>query len=230
MRKDWVVSIGCISLFAAGAIWGATLRGVGFFKVNNIHEFAETLAGFATVLGVVLAITEYSSWKARALAQADHELSKKALAIIRAYEPQALDIFLMAKTLAKNMYSQVRFRNQPVEHVERVRENLNMFKKYHSDICALALECRDSWGGDVWDSFEEIFSFTNQCKMVVELYLRWSNEELKDAVRDNIAEKGVATFDVISIFIGEGKEAVESHLRDRLEILMSKIKAKQLTI
>ena len=230
MRKDWVVRIGCICLFAAGAIWGAIPRGTGFFKIDNIHDFVETLAGIATVLGVLLAITEYSSWKARTLAQSDHELSKKVLAVIRAYKPQAVDIYSMSEILSSRMYSQIGYRDQLAEYIETVKSNLKMFQDSHAEIYALAMECRDSWEGEVWDAFEEIFSLTNQCKMVVELYLRWSDEKNCDDVRNNIADKAIAMFDVITIFIGDKKEAVEAHLAERFEILTAEVKSKRLTV
>ncbi len=230
MRKDWVVWVGCVSLFGAGVVWGAIPKGFSFFHIKDIHDLAETFAGFATVIGVVLAVTEYRSWKSRKLAESDHELSKKALTVIHAYKPLAVDIYVMSELLCSKMYSQIGYRDPPIDTLESVKNNLKLFKDAHAEIYAVALECRDSWEAEKWDRFDEIFSLTDRCKAVVELFLLWSNDKLDDNVRFSIAEKAISAFDVVRIFIGNDKEAVEAHLTKRFEVLANEVKSKRLTV
>ncbi|MFJ2709756.1 hypothetical protein ACIOZM_02575 [Pseudomonas sp. NPDC087346] len=227
MKKDWLTWVGCISLFGAGVVWGSILRGRDFFHINGIHDLAETLAGFATVIGVTLAVVGYNSWKAQAIAQSDHELSKKVLAPIRKYQPLAVDIFVIAKQLANKMYSQLGYRESP-ETLEVIKANLKLFKDGHSEAYAAAFECKDSWDAENWNKFDEVFSLTESCKTTVELFLLWSDQRKTDAVRLNIAQKGVAAFDVVSIFVGNDRKAVEKFLTERFDILVSEVKAKRL--
>lgn len=227
MKKDWVIWVGCISLFGAGAIWGATLNGIKYFQIKDIHDLAETLAGFATVIGVIVAVVGYNSWKAQSMAEADHQLSKKTLAAIRNYQPLAVDIFSMAKKLSEHMRTQLSYQESE-KHWETVRLNLQLFKISHSEIYAAAFECKDFWDAEIWDKFDEVFSLTERCKTTVEYFILWSNKELPDQSRERIADMGVSAFDVVKMFVGSDKEEIEFYLKERFEVLICEVKKRRL--
>lgn len=63
MKKDWVIWVGCISLFCTGAIWGMIPDKTGFFVVDNVHDLFEIFGAVATVITAAAALIALSAWR-----------------------------------------------------------------------------------------------------------------------------------------------------------------------
>lgn len=228
MRRDWVIWLGCGTLFFAGVIWGGIPKGAGFFKISNIHDAAETLAALATVFGVCLAVIGYNSWRDQVVAESDHDLSKRASIALQKYKPFALKSFVLANRLVSRMYQQLGYGGSPDGLLDNVRSQLKQLQDAHSEMRFLAQECRHSWGEEVWDVFSEVFSVVDNCQNCTELFVRWSDVTLSDQVRDRYSASAINSFEFVRIFIGDNVEAVETCFEERYAFLVKEFKARKL--
>lgn len=65
MKKDSVVWLGCVLLFAAGVLWGMIPDKTGFFVVANIHDLFDILGAMATVIAAVVAVVALTNWRSQ---------------------------------------------------------------------------------------------------------------------------------------------------------------------
>lgn len=228
MGEGWVIWFGFACSFLVGMVWGAVPIVAVFFKVENLHDLAETLAAIATVVGVVLAVVGYSSWKYQVLAESDHDLSRRASLALQKYKEPALKSYELADRLIGRMYLQLGYREDTSQVLDGVMIELNSLRDAHSEMLLVAWECRDSWGEDIWDRFSEVFSLVDQCRQCVELFVRWSNSSIREETRYRIASTAVNTFDFIKVFVGDDSASAKKYIDDRCESLLAEFKAKRL--
>lgn len=63
MRQDWIIWLGCISLFLTGVIWGMIPDKTGFFIVGNVHDLFDIFGAVATIVAATVAVVALTSWR-----------------------------------------------------------------------------------------------------------------------------------------------------------------------
>ncbi|RYZ22767.1 MAG: hypothetical protein EOO16_07890 [Chitinophagaceae bacterium] len=97
MRKDWVVWVGCASLFATGVIWGRVPIATDFFKVKDIHDLFDIAGAGATVIAVIFAALKYDDWKEQMKVQRDYELASRIYPELMRFKVTVENCFLDAQ-------------------------------------------------------------------------------------------------------------------------------------
>lgn len=215
LKKDWVVWLGCVSLFGAGVVWGAIPRGADFFDVKNFHDLAEIIGSLATAAALLFAVVGFSAWKKQTVETLDHDLAKRTSLSFRKYRLMLPDAFAITGELMERIELQISYRDTPHELLRYVNEKLLDLKNISDDVRSLALECRDSWGESVWPSFEDAFSLGDHCLGCIELFIGWSKIDMPDRTREAYAASAINTFEAAKVFIGENRSAVEVYLEEK---------------
>lgn len=228
MKKDWVVWLGCFSLFGAGVVWGAIPRGTEFFDVKNFHDLAEIIGSLATAAALLFAVTEFSAWKKQAVETSDHDLAKRASLSFRKYRLILPDAFGITSDLMERISFQISYRDTPHALLEYVNEKLLDLKSISNEVHSLALECRDSWGESVWPSFQDALSLGDHCLGCIELFVAWSKIDMPDRLRETYAASAINTFEAMKILIGENRSAIEIYFEDKFVPLHQMFNEKKL--
>lgn len=228
MCKAWVIWFGFACSFLVGMVWGAIPKVSEFLKVENLHDWAEIMAAIATVVGVFLAVVGYNSWREQAVAEADHDLSRRASLSLKRYKSLALRNYALANKLVGRMDRQVGYRDESGLVSDGVKADLMVLKDAHSEILSIAWECKDSWGDDVWDNFDEVFTLVENCRYCNELFVRWSNISLSDLARDKLSSGAAVALDFVTVFVGSDLQAVEAYVEERCKLLNEVFKEKRL--
>lgn len=229
MKKDWVVWLGCVSLFGAGVVWGAIPRGADFFDVKNFHDLAEIIGSLATAAALLFAVVEFSAWKKQAVETSDHDLAKRASLSFRKYRLILPDAFGITSGLMERINLQISYRDTPHEVLELVNRKLLDIKNISNEVRSVALECRDSWGESVWPSFQEAFLLGDHCLGCMELFVDWSRIDMPDRLRETYAASAINTFEAMKILIGENQSAIEAYFEEKFVPLHKIFNEKKLT-
>ena len=73
----------CLGIFFIGVIWIELIFLSDFWKVENVHDLFEIFGAVATSGAVLIALMTMNSWKQQAKAEADHELARRVVIILR---------------------------------------------------------------------------------------------------------------------------------------------------
>jgi len=215
LKKDWVVWLGCVSLFCAGVVWGAIPRGKEFFDVKNLHDLAEIFGSLATVAALLLAVVGYNAWKKQLVATSDHELAKRASLSLRKYRAVLPDVFRVTSGLVERINFQVSYRETPHELLEVVNEELSNLKSISSEVHLLALECRESWGDSVWPVFQDAFFLGDHCRACIGAFVSWSRIDFPDRLREKYADSAINSFEAVKILAGENALEIEKYFEEK---------------
>jgi hypothetical protein len=184
MRRDWLVWLGCGSLFFAGAIWGHLLPGSNFFVITNIHDLAEIVAACATTFAVLLALVGLSAWKGQVIATSDHELARRSIVLIEKCKFSMPNFVNLAGSVAMLVSHRV----EPTPGmVAEVQEEMNLLGEMHAEFRALEFESRAAWGESCAQLFEPIFDVSERCQGMLSLYLQWSREDNTDKYKATLS-------------------------------------------
>lgn len=228
MKKDWVVWLGCVSLFSAGVVWGAIPKGADFFEIKNFHDLAEIIGSLATAAALFFAVAGYSAWKKQLVATSDHELAKRASLSFRKYRAILPDLFRMTSGLIERMHFQVSYRETPYELLEVVSEELSNLKNISIEVNSLALECRDSWGDSVWPVFQDALFLGDHCRACISAFVSWSRIDFPDRLREKYADSAVNSFEAVKILAGENVLELDNYFEEKFGPLHQMLNEKKL--
>jgi len=212
MGKDWVVWLGCISLFGAGAIWGAVPIGTEFFTVENIHDLAEIVGALATAIAVCLAAAGINAWRIQTVATSDHELARRAAVILERYKFSLYRGWEYADYLVFNMEHELGKGGITQKALEEAKDRLNELEMTKSQTHSVALECRAIWGEDVWELFERAFWLDDKCRYCIGLYLRWVQVDDLERNRRSYASVASQIFREVKLAAGKDTDSVNAYI------------------
>ena len=180
MKKDWMIWAVCGCLFGAGAVWGQVVPDSKFFHIENIHDFAEIIAAFATTVAVGLAMAGLNSWRHQAVATSNHELARRVAIALQKYRlvmPSNLH-------LAGYVAALIRHEIEPTPGpIDEVKSQLRTAQDLISEVRALAMECGAVWGKEVAELYEPLFELDDKCQACLRLYLNWARPDQDDSKR-----------------------------------------------
>ncbi|MDT9673888.1 hypothetical protein F6R97_04370 [Pseudomonas sp. JV414] len=228
MKRDWVVWLGCVSLFGAGVVWGAIPKGTEFFDVKNVHDLAEIIGSLATAAALIFAVAGYSAWKKQVVETSDHELAKRASLSFRKYRTVLPDAFRITSGLMERINFQVSYRETPHELLEVVNEELSNLKNISTEVHSLALECRSSWGESVWPAFQDAFFLGDHCLVCIGAFVSWSKIDMPDKLREKYAVSAINSFEAVKILAGENVLEIENYFEEKFGPLHQMLNEKKL--
>lgn len=223
MRKDWVVWVGCISLFATGVVWGGVPIGTNFFKVDNVHDLFEIAGAGATAIAVCIAAAGLNAWKLQILAASDHDLARRAAVALHSYQAAVLRGCQVAEFLVLRVENNIGKKGITAHQSEDIRWELESLQKAIANVKVVALECRVVWGADIWGEFQQAFVPGDKYLDCIDGFLRWSRVETTNTVKDAIAEQIIDSRNYVVPLVGEGKASVEKSMENALSPLYTEI-------
>jgi len=226
MRKDWVVWVGCVSLFAAGVIWGRVPIPTDFFKVKDVHDLFEIAGSGATVLAVCLAAAGFSAWKLQILAASDHDLAQRASITLHAYQSAVVRGSQVSEFLEVRVASEIGKCGIKPHQADGIRRELERLESATESVKALSLECKVAWGDGVWLEFQSVLVPGEKYAECIEGYLLWSSSETSSAVKDKLAEQIADSFNYLIPIVGTGRASVEKAMDHALAPLYAEIQRK----
>ncbi|MFG0924751.1 hypothetical protein ACF8SB_03435 [Pseudomonas sp. CJQ_8] len=211
-------------LFGAGVIWGAIPKGMDFFKLKDIHDFAETIAAIATVVAVGLAYAGYNAWKTELVVTSDHDLARRASVVLMRYKFGAVRGFELARQLAVRIRHEIGKEGAPPDVIDEIRSEMLALEGLSSEIGTLAIECKVVWGNEIWEDFTKAFVLADRSIECIDLYIRWSSKELSAPMKDKLAEKALDTMDDLAQWVGEGRIGIENYLQGMTDPIFAELK------
>lgn len=224
MGGFWASWVFCSLLFGAGVIWGAIPKGMDFFKLNDIHDFAETIAAIATVVAVGLAYAGYNAWKTELVVTSDHDLARRASVVLMRYKFGAVRGFELARQLAVRMRLEIGKGGLSPEVNDEIRGEMLALEGLSSEIGTLAIECKVVWGDEIWEDFKKAFIIADRSIDCIDLYLRWSSKDLSGPMKAKLAEKALDIMDDLTLWIGENRIDTENYLEGRTAPIFAELK------
>lgn len=170
MGKDWVVWLGCVLLFASGAVWAGIQLPISFFIVKDIHDLVEMVAAAGTFGAAVYGL---STWRAQLHASSDLELAKRLAVELMKYKITAVEAFHSARFVF----------NQSPNGPDSLPESLlNSFapemakrldhrKEVKANLLAVIMEAKAIWGTDFGVGFDPLLNFVEHCNNTVQAFL-----------------------------------------------------------
>ena len=187
MKKDWVIWVGCISLFCTGAIWGMIPIKTGFFVVDNVHDLFEIFSSAATVAAVFLAFIGVNAWRQQLSAQSDHALAQRVAIAALKYK----EVSRSAYNDAHFAVTQFRYGLDSVPEGILDRFIINMEGRLQkgqdskAEFLAVLLESRAIWGLEFSSKYDELIGITEGFYGCVRMFFKWArldpNDELAEA-------------------------------------------------
>lgn len=227
MKKDWVIWVGCASLFLTGVIWGGVSIPTEFFKVKDIHDLFEIASSGATVIAVCLAAAGFNAWKLQILAASDHDLAKRAAIALHAYHAAVLRGFELAEILERRIRLDIRgLKPHQSDDILIELERLNLAIL---NARALSFECKVGWGEEFWAGFQSVLLPGQKYANCIESFLRWSKVESSDRSKNAFAQYVSNSFNYMIPMVGAGKASFENAMDYALSPLYSKIQKKFLS-
>ncbi|WP_141729042.1 hypothetical protein [Pseudomonas putida] len=229
MRKDWVVWVGCVSLFASGVIWGRVPIPTDFFKIKDVHDLFEIAGSGATVLAVCLAAAGFSAWKLQILAASDHDLARRASIALHTYQAAVVRGSQVAEFLEVRVASEIGRVGIKPHQADGIRRELERLESATENVKALSLECKVVWGEGVWLKFQSALVPGEKYAECIEGYLLWSSGETSNTVKDKLAEQIADSFNSLIPIVGIGKASVGEAMDHALAPLYEEVQRKFLT-
>ncbi|MGE8461871.1 MAG: hypothetical protein ACN6P0_12445 [Pseudomonas capeferrum] len=224
MGSYWASWVLCSLLFGAGVIWGAIPKGLDFFKLQDIHDFAETIAAIATVVAVGLAYAGYNAWKTELVVTSDHDLARRASVVLMRYKFGAIRGFELARQLALRMRHEVGKEGTAPDMIDEVRSEMLALEGLSSEIGTLAIECKVVWGDEIWEDFNKAFVLADRSINCIDLFLRWSRKETSASMKDKFSEKALDTMDDLIQWVGEGRTDTENYIQGITDPIFAELK------
>lgn len=170
-RMEWLL---CLGLFGAGVVWSKMITPSDFWKVNNVHDLFEILGALATSGAVLIALMTMNSWKRQAKAEADHELARRVVIILRKYRDELVHTW----SYAESSVSQIRGstwigdggNESPLVGIYQRR--LDQMEEVRAQLSPIEVECSEIWGGIFKTKFDELYSYDDGFRSFIETYLR----------------------------------------------------------
>jgi hypothetical protein len=226
MRTDWVVWIGCVSLFVTGVIWGRVPIPIDFFKVEDVHDLFEIAGAGATVLAVCLAAAGLNAWKLQILATSDHDLARRASIALHTYLAAVIRACQVAEFLEVRVASEIGKGGIKPHQIDGIRRELERLESAIESLKALSLECKIVWGEGVFLKFKSVLLPGEKYSVCIEGYLLWSSGDTSNAAKDALAEQITDAFNYVIPMVGTGKASVEKAMDHALSPLFSEIQRK----
>ncbi len=172
MFKDWMIWLGCLLLFGAGAVWASVPLKASFFEVSDVHDLFEIFSSIATVFAVVFGV---GAWRRQVSGQADLELARKVAVEALRIKEASLEAWLDAK-FCINQHAFGR-NSLGVELLGKVTdvisERLKAREKLHLDFLLVLQEARAIWGIEFSKNYNSIINFYFECNRCSRAYLSW---------------------------------------------------------
>lgn len=224
MKKDWVIWVGCASLFVTGVIWGGVPIPTDFFKVKDIHDLFEIASSGATVIAVCLAAAGFNAWKLQILATSDHDLAKRAAIALHAYQAAVVRGFELAEILEKRIRFDIR--GLKPHQSDGILKELERLDLAILNAKTMSFECKVGWGEDFWAGFQSVLLPGEKYSYCIESFLRWSKVDPSDSSKEGFAQNFSDSFNYMIPMVGVGKASFESAVDYALSPLYSKIQKK----
>lgn len=177
MNKDWVVWLGCILLFGAGAVWAAVPIGTKFFIVENVHDLFEIFSSIATVMAVCLAFLGVNAWQRQISAQSDHDLARRVAVESLRFKDTAVEAWIDAK-FAINQYP-YGVNSLPSDLMEKIAQSMEEKLIRRDDVkvkfMAVLQEARAIWGSSFVAEYDELLRFSENCNICSRSFVAWRN-------------------------------------------------------
>ncbi|MDD1012212.1 hypothetical protein [Pseudomonas rubra] len=224
MRKDWVVWVGCVSLFATGVIWGRVPIATDFFKVKDIHDLFEVAGAGATVIAVCLAVAGLNAWRLETLATSDHDLARRAAIALHGYKSAVIRGCQVAEFLVDRIIETGKYKAVAKSHqFEDMKKEFESLNAAITSAKAVALECKVVWGESVWAEFQSVLVPGGKYLDCIDGYLRLSRDGVSDTAKEAIAEQVSDSLNYLIPIVGLGKASVEQAMDEALSPLYSEI-------
>ncbi|VVQ29735.1 hypothetical protein PS943_01464 [Pseudomonas fluorescens] len=212
MVRDWMIWVGCLLLFCAGAVWEAIQIKVDFFVVANIHDFFEILSSLATVIAVCYGVL---AWKHQLSGQSDLELARRvAIASLRMKEA-ALEGWADAKAAINRVPSGIN--SLPSDWMKMMSEEIAVRLAKREELkleyFAVLQEARAIWGKDFTTKYNRLNDLCSACNTCAREFVAWSSgaEHIIYRPQRELNIKG------IGIYL-EGLDLLNAESRIELEI------------
>lgn len=169
-KMKWML---CIGIFFTGVIWIELIFLSDFWKVENVHDLFEIFGAVATSGAVLIALMTMNSWKQQAKAEADHELARRVVIILRSYRDELIHTWSYAESsvvqIRGNTWIGDGGNDNPMIGIYQSR--LDQMQVVRAQLAPIELECAEIWGGVFTTKFAELYSYEDGFRSFIETYL-----------------------------------------------------------
>jgi len=190
LKKDWIIWLGCLLLFASGMVWGMIPIGTDFFKIKDVHDLFEIFSSIATVLAVGLAFFGVNAWRQQVSAEADHALAQRVAVAALKYKETTRVAFGDAQFAV--MQFSVGIDGLPAGLLEtfisKMEERLEASQSSKAEFLAVLLECRAIWGSEFPNRYDDFLNFTESLFGCLRTFFKWVRLDKESRYADVFAQ------------------------------------------
>lgn len=222
-RMEWLL---CIGVFGAGVVWAELIFPSDFWKVANVHDLFDIFGAVATSGAVIIALMTMNSWRRQAKAEADHELARRVVIILRSYR----DELFLTWSYAESSIAQIRGSTWIGEGgtdnpmIGLYQGRLDQLQLVRDQLAPIELECAEIWGGVFTTKFAEIYSYEDGFRSFIEIYLRLLISGVFDERSDMESDDAVRRWALMDGWGLGDRSAVEATIDGLIEPLKSRAK------
>lgn len=220
----------CAGVFAAGVIWSKLIFPSDFWKVDNIHDFFEILGAIATSGAVIVALMTMNSWKRQAKAEADNELARRAVVILRKYRDELLETWRFAESavmqISSNTWIYEVAEDRP--YLAPYEQRLEKFYAVKSELASVELECAEVWGGVFRTQFIELYTIDESFCNFIQTYINLAVRGRFDDRSDNDSSNSVEAWGLLGNWRLGDYESARARIDELLDPMRNVAKSKLL--